>query len=80
MCIYWDTDLKIYFNNKFCINQRPQAAKGKLLGVHWRENIVLVAVKVVMVVVLVVVIQYCRNLGCLNTGCSCPELTSLQKS
>ena len=74
---HW-TGLKIYFNKKCCINQ-PQAARGKLLGVHWRENMVLVAVKVVMVVVLVVVIQYCRNLGFLTTGCSCPELTSLQK-
>ena len=49
-----------------------------MLGVHWSENMVLVALKVVMVVVLVVVSQYCRNLGCRMTGSSWPELTSLK--
>ena len=49
-----------------------------MLGVHWRENMVLVALNVVIVTVLVVVIQYCRNLGCLNTGISSSKLTSLK--
>ena len=56
----------LYFRSKMgCRGNHPQLLTAKLLGVHSREAMVEVPVKVVVVEVKLVVLQYSKNLPCL---------------